>query len=128
VTASLETSDAPVDVGEGKQALAKGAISLSGVLFVSIATMAPGAGLAYSIMTGSEFAGGALPLAVVGATIGCVLVAVGIALSPQLLNNAEMAMPAAVYGIIAPLIALAFVFTVRRLDPGYRAVTSAQVS
>jgi amino acid transporter len=79
MTTSLETVDAPVDVGEGEQGLAKGSISLSGVLFVSIATMAPGAGLAYAIMTGSLFAGGALPLAVVGATIGCVLVAVGIA-------------------------------------------------
>jgi bile acid:Na+ symporter, BASS family len=48
------------------------------------------------------------------------VVAVGIALSPQLLNNADMAMPAAVYGIIGPLIALAFIFSVRRLDPAYR--------
>jgi bile acid:Na+ symporter, BASS family len=48
------------------------------------------------------------------------VVAVGIALSPQLLNNAEMATPAAVYGIIGPLIALAFVVAVRRLDPAYR--------
>ncbi|WP_099024688.1 APC family permease [Mycolicibacterium palauense] len=79
MTTSLETTDAPVDVGEGEEGLARGSISLSGVLFVSIATMAPGAGLAYAIMTGSLFAGGALPLAVVGATIGCVLVAVGIA-------------------------------------------------
>jgi BASS family bile acid:Na+ symporter len=31
-----------------------------------------------------------------------------------------MAMPAAVYGIIAPFIALAFVVSVRRLDPAYR--------
>ena len=30
------------------------------------------------------------------------VVAIGIALSPQLLNNAEMAMPATVYGIIGP--------------------------
>ncbi len=44
------------------------------------------------------------------------VVAIGIALSPQLLNNAEMALPAAVYGIIGPLIALAFV--VRRAPPG----------
>lgn len=78
MTTSL-TNDAPLDVGEGEQRLAKSSISLSGVLFVSIATMAPGAGLAYAIMTGSLFSGGALPLAVVGATIGCVLVAVGIA-------------------------------------------------
>lgn len=79
MTISSETSDAPVDVGDGGQGLAKGSISLAGILFVSIATMAPGAGLAYAIMTGSLFSGGALPLSVVGATIGCVLVAVGIA-------------------------------------------------
>jgi BASS family bile acid:Na+ symporter len=48
------------------------------------------------------------------------VVAIGIALSPQLLNNAEMATPAAVYGVIAPFIALAFVTTVRRLDPAFR--------
>jgi bile acid:Na+ symporter, BASS family len=53
------------------------------------------------------------------------VVAVGIALAPQLLNNAEMALPAAVYGIIGPLIALVFVFTVRRLDPGYRQLVAA---
>ena len=56
------------------------------------------------------------------------VVAVGIALSPQLLNNAEMAMPAVVYGIIAPLIALAFVFAVRRLDPAYRELATARAS
>jgi len=50
------------------------------------------------------------------------VVAVGIALSPQLLNSAEMATPAAIYGIYAPFIALAFVFAVRRLDPAYREV------
>ena len=48
------------------------------------------------------------------------VVAIGIALSPQLLNNAEMAAPAAVYGVLAPLIALTFVFAVRRLDPAFR--------
>jgi len=51
------------------------------------------------------------------------VVAVGIALSPQLLNNAEMALPAAVYAIVGPLIALAFVAAVRRLDPAYRRLT-----
>jgi bile acid:Na+ symporter, BASS family len=49
------------------------------------------------------------------------VLAMGIALSPQLLNNPEMAIPAAVYGIIALFIALAFLFTVRRLDPTFRA-------
>ena len=48
------------------------------------------------------------------------VVAIGIALSPQLLNNAEMATPAAVYGVLAPLVALTFLFVVRRLDPAYR--------
>jgi BASS family bile acid:Na+ symporter len=61
----------------------------------------------------------------VGLEIGLhnAVVAVGIALSPQLLNNAEMATPAAVYGILAPLVALTFLFAVRRLDPGYRAAS-----
>ncbi len=48
------------------------------------------------------------------------VVAIGIALSPQLLNNTEMATPAAVYGVLAPLVALTFLFVVRRLDPAYR--------
>jgi bile acid:Na+ symporter, BASS family len=51
------------------------------------------------------------------------VLALGIALSPQLLNNAEMAIPAAVYGIIALFIALAFMFTIRRLDPAFRQPT-----
>lgn len=53
------------------------------------------------------------------------MLAMGIALSPQLLNSAEIATPAAVYGSIAPLIALAFVFGVRRLDPAYRTKADA---
>lgn len=88
MTTTSEVTDAAIDVGEGEQKLAKGSITLSGVLFVSIATMAPGAGLAYSIMTGSAFSGGALPLAVVGATIGCVLVAVGIAAMAKHISTA----------------------------------------
>lgn len=56
------------------------------------------------------------------------VVAIGIALSPQLLNNTEMAAPAAVYGIIAPAIALPFVFAVRRLDPAYRSAGRAEKS
>jgi bile acid:Na+ symporter, BASS family len=47
------------------------------------------------------------------------VLAMGIALSPQLLNNPEMAIPAAVYGIIALFIALAFIFTIRRFDPSF---------
>jgi len=52
-------------------------------------------------------------------------VALGIALSPQLLNSAEMAIPPAIYGAVAPFIALTFVFTVRRLDRSFRDVARA---
>ena len=48
--------------------------------------------------------------------------ALGIALSPQLLNSVEIATPAGVYGGIAPFIALAFVAIVRRVDPAFREV------
>jgi predicted Na+-dependent transporter len=51
------------------------------------------------------------------------VVAMGVALSPQLLNSAEMATPAAVYGAVAPLLALTFVFVARRVDPAFRAVS-----
>jgi bile acid:Na+ symporter, BASS family len=54
--------------------------------------------------------------------------AMGIALSPQLLNNAEMATPAAVYGSFAPFLALTFVFAVRRLDPAFRDVAGPQTA
>jgi BASS family bile acid:Na+ symporter len=53
------------------------------------------------------------------------MLAMGIALSPQLLNSTEIATPAALYGLAAPLIALAFVFTVRRVDPAFREVAPA---
>jgi bile acid:Na+ symporter, BASS family len=53
------------------------------------------------------------------------VVAMGVALSPQLLNNAEMATPAAVYGALAPFIALAFIFVTRRLDPAFRGIAAA---
>ena len=53
------------------------------------------------------------------------VVAMGVALSPQLLNNAEMAMPAAIYGAVAPFLALTFVFAVRRLDPAFRRVSAS---
>jgi len=56
------------------------------------------------------------------------VVAIGVALSPQLLNNAEMAVPAGVYGAIAPLIAIAFILTVRRLDPAYRNVARSDAA
>jgi BASS family bile acid:Na+ symporter len=56
------------------------------------------------------------------------VLAMGIALSPQLLNNAEMATPAAIYGGIAPFLALAFVFAVRRFDPAFRDAPSSETA
>lgn len=56
------------------------------------------------------------------------VVAMGVALSPQLLNSIEMATPAAVYGAVAPFVALAFIVTVRRLDPAFRAVPRTATS
>ncbi|CQD15297.1 Sodium Bile acid symporter family protein [Mycobacterium europaeum] len=53
------------------------------------------------------------------------VVAMGVALSPQLLNSAEMAMPPAVYSAVAPLLAVTFVFLARRVDPAFRAVARA---
>ncbi|OMC42967.1 bile acid:sodium symporter [Mycobacterium sp. IS-1264] len=53
------------------------------------------------------------------------VVAMGIALSPQLLNSAEMATPAAIYSAVAPLLAVTFIFLARRVDPAFRAVASA---
>ncbi|KKC03476.1 bile acid:sodium symporter [Mycobacterium nebraskense] len=53
------------------------------------------------------------------------VVAMGVALSPQLLNSAEMATPAALYSAVAPLLALTFIFLARRVDPAFRAVVPA---
>lgn len=53
------------------------------------------------------------------------VVAMGIALSPQLLNSAVMATPAAVYSAVAPLLAVTFVFLARRVDPAFRVVARA---
>ncbi len=48
------------------------------------------------------------------------VVAMGVALSPQLLNSAEMASPAVIYAAVGPLIAVTFAVAVRRLDPAFR--------
>lgn len=56
------------------------------------------------------------------------VVALSVALSPQLLNSAEMATPAAIYGGLAPFIAVAFVVTARRVDPGFRVKGPASVA
>jgi amino acid transporter len=58
--------------------LARNAVGLPAVVFRSVATMAPGVGLAYSIGVGAFFAGGALPLSVVLSLVACLLVAVAI--------------------------------------------------
>jgi amino acid transporter len=58
--------------------LAREAIGLREVLFQSITHMAPAAAVAFSIIVGANFAGGALPLAVVLALVACLFVAVSI--------------------------------------------------
>jgi amino acid transporter len=55
--------------------LAREAIGLREVLFQSITHMAPAAAVAFSIIAGAQYAGGALPLAVLIALVGCVCVA-----------------------------------------------------
>ena len=65
------------DRGQGT-GLAREAIGLREVLFQSITHMAPAAAVAFSIIVGANFAGGALPLAVVLALVACLFVAVSI--------------------------------------------------
>ena len=48
------------------------------------------------------------------------MLAIGIALSPQLLNNTEMATAGSCLRLLAPVIALAFIFIVRRVDPAFQ--------
>lgn len=74
----VETAVPATEPGTEEPGLAKGVIGLPGVLFVAIATMAPGAGAAYAVSTGASFGAGALPLGVVFALVGCLLVAVAI--------------------------------------------------
>ena len=58
--------------------LAREAIGLREVLFQSITHMAPAAAVAFSIIAGAGFAAGALPLSVILALVGCLLVAISI--------------------------------------------------
>lgn len=74
----VESTAPSTESGSDEPGLAKGVIGLPGVLFVAIATMAPGAGAAYAVSTGASFGAGALPLAVVFALVGCLLVAAAI--------------------------------------------------
>jgi amino acid transporter len=55
--------------------LARGAIGLREVLFQSVTSMAPAGAVALTIAVGAAYAGGALPLAVLLALVGCLLVA-----------------------------------------------------
>src|SRR6202012_3531201 len=55
--------------------LTRGAIGLREVMFQSITSMAPAGAAALSIAAGATYAGGALPLAVLLALVGCLLVA-----------------------------------------------------
>jgi amino acid transporter len=55
--------------------LAREAIGLREVLFQSITHMAPAVAVAFSIIVGANFAGGALPLSVVVALVACLCVA-----------------------------------------------------
>jgi amino acid transporter len=59
--------------------LASGAIGLREVLFQSVTAMAPAGAVALSIAVGAVYAGGALPLAVLLALVGCLLAASSIA-------------------------------------------------
>ena len=58
--------------------LAREAIGLREVLFQSITHMAPAAAVAFSIVVGANYAAGALPLSVLFALVGCLLVAISI--------------------------------------------------
>lgn len=58
--------------------LVRNSVTLGEATFVSIATMAPGVGAAFAVISGAGFAGGALPASVVFALLGCVFVAIAI--------------------------------------------------
>jgi amino acid transporter len=60
------------------EGLARGAIGLPEVLFQSITHMAPAAAVAFSIIVGASYAGGALPLSVLIALVACLCVAYSI--------------------------------------------------
>jgi amino acid transporter len=73
----VDTVTGPVSPGrrDASMGLAREAIGLREVLFQSITHMAPAAAVAFSIIAGAQYAGGALPLAVVIALVGCACVA-----------------------------------------------------
>jgi amino acid transporter len=58
--------------------LARDAVGLPQVIFVSVSTMAPAAGAVFAVTVGAFFAGGALPLSVLIALAGCLFTALSI--------------------------------------------------
>jgi amino acid transporter len=68
-------ADASAALERGGGGLARGAIGLREVLFQAITSMAPAGAVALSIALGATYAGGALPLAVLLALVGCLMVA-----------------------------------------------------
>src|SRR3982074_3304796 len=58
--------------------LERDAVGLAPMLFQSITHMAPAAAVAFSIIVGVPYAGGAIPLAVLLALIACLLVAISV--------------------------------------------------
>ena len=62
----------------GDAGLERNAVGLAPTLFQSITHMAPAAAVAFSIIVGVPYAGGAIPLAVLLALIACLLVAISI--------------------------------------------------
>ena len=71
--------DAPLaGVFSRHHGLARGSVHRPEVLFLAVATMAPGVGTAFSLAAGAPFAGGALPGSVILALVGCLFVAVAI--------------------------------------------------
>jgi amino acid transporter len=83
MTSSLiEALPGPTGVPEmaaGQHTLARNSVHLTSVLFLAIATMAPGVGEAFSVPAGAPFAGSAMAGSVVIALFGCLFVSVAIA-------------------------------------------------
>lgn len=74
-------------VGEHSQ-LAHGSVSLGAILFQSVTTMAPGAGIAFTVPIGAAFAAGALPLSTIFALIACLFAAISIGQMARFLPSA----------------------------------------
>jgi amino acid transporter len=67
-----------MDATPAEARLRHGAVGLPELLFQSITDMAPAVGAGFAVIVGASFAGGALPLAVALATVGCFLTAISV--------------------------------------------------